>query len=107
MKKFFATVWRYAFPLRQIYGWYLEFTHVRITNGVTYYQRSSTKLKKNLAGFGVLGGIYIVGMAFYVKLGGDPFMIKLSAKKLLHVRNSLNAPILGTFVSFLAALQGL
>ena len=105
MKKVFKAIWKYAFPIRQIYEWSLELFYVRITNGVgVHYEKSSTKLKKTLAGFGVLAGIYIVGMAFYMKLGANPGFLGLSTKQALIVNKGLTPGILAVFVSFLTAL---
>jgi len=105
MKKVIKSIWKYAFPLRQIYEWGLELFYVRITNGAgVHYAKSSTKVKKTLAGFGVLLGIYIVGLAFYVKLGGNPGILELTARQAASVRSALTPGVLGVFVSFLTAL---
>lgn len=104
MKKFLKTVWKYAFPIRQAYEWGLELFYVRVNNGAVYYEKSSTKLKKTLAGFAVLLGVYVCVLAFYMKLGGNPEILELSAKQAKAVRAGLTPGVLGVFVSLLTAL---
>lgn len=104
MKKFLTIVWRYAYPLRQIYEWGLELFYVRVHNGKTTYEKSSTKAIRTLVGFVVIGGLYIVALAFYVKLGGNPGFLKMTAKQVTVIRVGLTAGVLGIFVSFLTAL---
>jgi len=74
VKRFFKTVWYYAFPLRHIFEWYREFTHIRHTNGRTYYERSGSKAIRSAVGFAAVG-ILLVLLFGAVIIVGIPELI--------------------------------
>ena len=95
-------IWYYAFPIRHIYEWYRELTHIRIENGEPKFRRSFTQCFRSALALIVLGGVYLVVDSIYYKLYGSN----------AEVRNSLDAPVLGVitgavtgFATLLTLLQ--
>lgn len=100
MKQFLQKIWFWAFPFRQIYEWGLELFYVRVHNGDVHHEKSSTKAFRTMIGFAALAFLFLIGLAFWVKLGGSlAYFMKLDAKVLAQVRESLTAGILASFVS--------